>query len=94
MAWKIIKKHARTQFTANWTPTTIVEIGDCIHHDFQASLQTDLCKYMGWIWVAQHELNNKQGCRHKLSNKHKSAKLEDYYLPMAKEQRSNWPVAE
>lgn len=45
--WKTTKKHARTQFTADWTPTTIAKIGDCIHHDFQTGLQTDMHKSMG-----------------------------------------------
>ncbi len=45
--WKTTKKHARAQFTTYWTPTTVAEIGDHIHHDFQAGLQTYMHKYVG-----------------------------------------------
>jgi hypothetical protein len=43
----IVEKRARTQFPATWTPTTIKEVGDRFHQNFQASLQADPRKYMG-----------------------------------------------
>jgi hypothetical protein len=56
---KNIKKHARAQFTLDWTPTTVAKIGDCIRHDFQTNLQTDMWKYMGvnmgYTTWAQHQ---------------------------------------
>ncbi len=58
VAQKNDEKHARTQFIAAWTPTTIVEVGECFHHDFQVGLWASN-KYMGvnlgcTTWVQQH----------------------------------------
>jgi len=44
---KIVENHARARFTTTWTLISIVEMGDCFHHDFQVGLQVDLCKNMG-----------------------------------------------
>ncbi len=54
----IIEKRTRTQFIITWTPTTIKEVGDRFHQNFQASLQVDPRRYMGanlgcTIWVHQ-----------------------------------------
>ncbi len=55
---RIVEKHARTQFIATWTPTTIKEVGDRFHQNFQASLWIDPHKYIDanlgcTIWVPQ-----------------------------------------
>ncbi len=47
IAQKIVEKRDRTQFTTAWTPTIVAEVSDCYHHDFQACLPIDPCKYMG-----------------------------------------------
>jgi hypothetical protein len=33
-----VEKCVRAQVTATWTPTTIKEVGDKFHHNFQTSL--------------------------------------------------------
>ncbi len=44
---KIVEKCARARFTTTWTLTTIVEMGDRFHHDFQIGFRVDSCKNMG-----------------------------------------------
>jgi hypothetical protein len=41
IVWKTIGKHVKTQFIVAWTLVVIVEVGDCCHHNFQASFQID-----------------------------------------------------
>lgn len=41
---KTTKKCVKAQFTTSWILAIVVEVGEPFHHDFQASLQTNLRK--------------------------------------------------
>ncbi len=47
IARKIDEKRAKAQFIAASTLATIVEMGDCFHHDFQIGGWANSHKYMG-----------------------------------------------
>jgi hypothetical protein len=38
VAIRITEKRARAQFTVAWTPTTIKEVDDKFHHNFQMGM--------------------------------------------------------
>ncbi len=53
------KKNAKVEFIVASTPTTVDEVGDHFHQEFQASLRANPHKYRGvnlgyTTWIQQH----------------------------------------
>ncbi len=56
---KCEKKCVRTKFIVVWTLVVVIEVDDCFHQEFQASLCVDPHKYKGvnmgyTTWIQQH----------------------------------------